>query len=78
MDSIQHLHERQTKDFSKWKDTPNQGGMEGSRSGSEPAGQVGVSSGRDAAAGGLQCGGGQLNFASQEERVSAAGGRTQG
>lgn len=25
-DSVQHLRERQSRDFSKWKETPNQGG----------------------------------------------------
>lgn len=51
---------------------------EGSQSGAEPAGQVGISSGGDAAAGGLWCGGGQLDFANQRAERVAAGGRTQG
>lgn len=51
---------------------------EGSGSGFETASQVGMSSRGDAAAGGLQCGGGQLDFANQRGEWVAAGGRTQG
>lgn len=57
---------------------PNPRKHEGSGSGSEPAGQGGMSNGGGAAAGGLRCGGEHLDFTNQRGEGVAAGRRSQG